>query len=161
MSDSSTAAPVAPATQFPKSGYVAVEGLVFFPRVLDKIRLQAAGRLPADYNLGTGLDARLCRWLRVDYAALAEQARTQPDDAMVLAWAYAHGRRPDPEEMEYFNAFMMKRGWRDSATEKIEDSKRRRGIAHRADLQTTFDLQDYDEGRRLGDHRESSSHSAS
>lgn len=138
----------APAVRYPGSGYVAVGGLVFFPRMLDKIRLHAAGLLPADYNLGTGLDARLCRWLRIDYAALAEQARAQPDDATVLAWACAHGRRPDPEEIEYFNAYMTKRGWRDSATARLEESKRSRGLADRPDIQTTFDLQDYDEGRR-------------
>lgn len=137
-----------PALQYPRSGYIAVGSLVFFPRMLDKIRLHAAGLLPADYNLGTGFDAWICRWLRVDYAAVAEQARAEPDDAAVLAWAYARGRRPDPEEIDQFNAFLTKRGWRDSAAAKLEESKRKRGIADRADIQTSFDLQDYDEGRR-------------
>jgi hypothetical protein len=44
-----------------------VGGIVFFGRMLDKARLHAQGRLPADYNRGTGMDGRVCRFLHIEY----------------------------------------------------------------------------------------------
>jgi len=134
-------------TTFPRSGYDSVGGIVFLPRMLDKVRLHAAGRLPADYNLGTGLDARLCRFLGVEYADVATVARAEPDDARVLAWCLAHGRTPSEDDVRYFNAFMTKRGWRDDGSARLAASKEKRGLTGRDDIQTTFDLQDFEEGR--------------
>ena len=52
--------------------YAKVGRLVYFGRMLDKIRLHAAGKLPPDYhnNLGIGFDGRCCTFLGVDYPAL-------------------------------------------------------------------------------------------
>ena len=134
-------------TQFPCSGYDAVAGLVFFARMLDKIRLHAAGELPEDYNLGGGHDARMCRFLHIDYAAVTAQARAEKDDAVVLEWCFTQGRRPSADDIHYFNIYMTKRGWRDDYAEKLAASKAKRGWSDRADLQTSFDLQDAEEGR--------------
>ncbi len=133
---------------FPRSGYDSVSGLVFLPRMLDKARLHAAGRLADDYNLGKGLDTRLCRLLGLAYEDIAAKAREEADDAAVLEWCYARGRRPSDDEIQYFNAFMTKRGWRDEGSEKLKASKEKRGAAERDDIQTGFDLQDLDEGRK-------------
>jgi len=134
--------------RFPCSGTATVGGIVFFARMLDKIRLHAAGELPADYNLGGGYDSRMCRFLQIDYAAVTAQARTEKDDAVVLEWCFTQGRRPTADEILYFNAYMSKRGWRDDYAEKLAASKAKRGWSDRADLQTSFDLQDAEEGRK-------------
>jgi len=66
--------------------------------MFDKIRLHAAGRLPAPYvpNLGKGFDGRGCSFLRVDYADLQAQVLAGVDDNAVLAWAWRKsGRRSD------------------------------------------------------------------
>ena len=59
-------------------------GLVYFGRMLDKIRLKAAGRLPADYNVGTkewyDFDSRCTRFLKVKYRPL--KIRTLREDLM-------------------------------------------------------------------------------
>src|SRR3954466_9170179 len=53
-----------------------INGLVYFGRMLDKIRLAAKGKLPADWeeNRGTkaknSFDSRFCNFLKIDYAAL-------------------------------------------------------------------------------------------
>ena len=132
----------------PCSGHATVGGVVFFARMLDKIRLHAAGELPDDYNLGSGHDARMCRFLHIDYAAVSARARVETDDAVVLEWCFAQGRRPSDDDILYFNAFMTKRGWRDDYTEKLAAAKARRNWSDRADLQTSFDLQDAEEGRK-------------
>ena len=57
-------------TQTPCSDYVETSGIIFFARMLDKVRLNAQGLLPAGYNLGfsdpTSFDARFCRFWDVD-----------------------------------------------------------------------------------------------
>lgn len=133
---------------FPRSGHDTVGGLVFFARMLDKIRLHAAGALPADYHCGKGFDARTCRFLQVDFAAVEQQTLAEKDDAVVLEWCFTHGRRPSEEDIAHFNAFLSKRGWRDEASEKLKASKEKLGWTDRDDIQTMFDLQDAEEGRK-------------
>jgi len=122
-----------------------VNGLVFFGRMLDKIRLHAQGKLPKDYLHGTGTDARVCRFLRVEYSAVVERTLTGGTDEEVLEWCFAHGRRPDAEEIPMFNAFLSKRGWRDHWTAELEQMKRDRGFTDRHDIQTFFDFHKADE----------------
>jgi len=122
-----------------------VGGIVFFGRMLDKIRLHAQGKLPADYNLGTGSDGRVCRFLQVEYPSLIHRVLTGGTDDEVLAWCYAQGRRPSEEEIFIFNAFLTKQGWRDDLTEDLEEMKRKRGFTNRPDIQTFFDFHKADE----------------
>jgi gluconokinase len=136
-------------SRFPKSGYEAVGGLVFFARMLDKIRLHAAGQLPEGYNLGGGLDTRMCRFLKLPYEAVVGNTRNEADDLRVLEACYtAAGSWPTADEIACFNAFMSKRGWRDENSDKLRASKEKRGWASRDEIQTTFDLQDAEEGRK-------------
>lgn len=122
-----------------------VSDLMYFGRMLDKIRLHAAGQLPADYNRGTGFDARLCRFLKVDYAKLVERALAGGSDAEVLEWCYVQGRRPTREDIEIFNAFLCKRGWRDEASDALRQMKEKYGLGNREDIQTFFDFHRADE----------------
>ncbi len=104
-----------------------VGGLVFFGRMLGKMRLRAQGRLPPDYKT-TGTDQRVCRFLRVEYAALLERVLAGVTDQEALEWCFTHGRRPNEEEIFTFNGFLTKRGWRDNQTEELEQMKRERGF---------------------------------
>lgn len=136
-----------------RSPYAKVGRLVYFGRMLDKIRLHAAGRLPPDYvaNLGdtgepTVFDARCCRFLGVRYAELAARAQAGASDAEVLAWAEAHGRPHTDEECEIWNMFMSKRGWRDAGAARVKQRVEQGGLTGQPIL-TMFDFLDYDEGR--------------
>jgi hypothetical protein len=122
-----------------------VGGLVFFGRMLDKARLHAQGSLPTDYKRGTGTDSRVCRFLGVEYSAVIEKALAGVKDEEILNWCFAHGRKPNEEEIIMFNAFLSKRGWRDNQTEELEQMKRSRGFTHRTDIQTFFDFHKADE----------------
>jgi hypothetical protein len=137
----------------PRSAYDTVGGIVFFARMLDKIRLHAADRLPPEYhpNLAKGFDGRCCRFLKVDYAALRQRVLQGGTDEEVLEWGFAHGRRPTEEEILVWNSFMRKRGWRDeedSTTAELENYKAQSGLSHRKDLLTFFDYYEVDEGRK-------------
>jgi hypothetical protein len=121
-----------------------VGGLVFFGRMLDKMRLLAQGKLPADYKT-TGTDLRVCRFLRIDYVQLQQVVLSGASDAEALEWCFKHGRKPNEEEIFIFNAFLSKRGWRDNQMEELEQMKRARGFSHRTDIQTFFDFHKADE----------------
>lgn len=133
-----------------RSPYAKVGRLVYFGRMLDKIRLHAAGKLPAgDYgaNLGKGFDARCCGFLRINYEELkAHVLSGSPSDDHVLAWAEQRGGRRTDEECDIWNGFMMKRGWRDSGAENLAKRIRESGFETKTVL-TMFDYIDYDEGR--------------
>jgi len=132
-----------------RSSYEKVGGIVYFGRMLDKIRLHAAGRLPDGYNVGTRVwtwfDARCTRFLAVNYQALAERVLAGGTDEDILAWCFEHGRRPSEEDLEIWNEFMTKRGWRDSSSPALAEAKRLRGFAHRNDIQTAFEFHLADE----------------
>ena len=128
-----------------RSSYEKVGGLVFFGRMLDKIRLHAAGRLPADYNRGFGFDGRACQFLKTDYDRLVARVLEGGRDEEILEWCCEQGHRPSVDEIFVWNAFMTKRGWRDDITEWLIAQKRARGFAERDDIQTAFDFHVADE----------------
>ncbi len=129
-----------------------VGGIMVFGRILDKIRLHAQGALPAGYHLGViagkrTFDDRVCRLLGVDFDALTARVLAGGSDEAVLEWCFETGRRPDAEQIELFNGFMMKRGWRDAATPGLIEQRAQAGLGQREDLVTFFDLMDTEEGR--------------
>jgi len=128
------------------------KGLVYFARMLDKIRLNAAGKLPPGYFLGltgdpTVFDARCTRFLGIDYDALAKRTLEGGSDEEILEWCFERGRRPNEEEIEIWNEFILKRGWRDSGSEELAAEKKKAGLGDREDIQTFVDFHDADEGR--------------
>jgi gluconokinase len=137
-----------------RSPHDTVGGLVYFGRMLDKIRLHAAGALPADWQAmrGSGtkgtFDWRCCEFLQLDYAALeTETLKGDKDDAALLEWAFQHGRRPSEQEIEVWNAFMTKRGWRDAGTPILHKRLADIGLPP-GTVETMFEFLDLDEGRR-------------
>lgn len=126
-----------------------VEGLVYFGRMVDKIRLAQAGKLPADYreNLGQGFDKACCDFLGVGYLALRERVHQGGTDAEILAWGGKQGRVRDAEEKKIWNAYLAKRGWRDEMADRLVFRKKEAGWEDRAEIQTFFDYIDADEGR--------------
>ena len=121
-----------------RSSYEKVGGIVFFGRMLDKIRLHAAGRLPPGYNLGTAdwtwFDARCTRFLGVAYPLLVERVLRGGSDEELLQWCFQNGRRPGEEEIEVWNGFMRTYGWRDGSSEELAEIKRRRAFGQGADI---------------------------
>jgi len=137
-----------------RSPYIKVGRLVYFGRMIDKIRLHATGQLPADYvaNYGespqsTVFDARCCRFLAIAHADLVKQVATGKTDDALLAWCHENGGARTDEQCDIWNNFMMKRGWRDDGTERLQFRLREAGLQNRADILTFFDFIDVDEGR--------------
>jgi gluconokinase len=91
-------------------------------------------------------DDRCCKFLRIDYAALEAETLKGESDAELLAWAFANGRKPSEEEIEVWNGFMTKRGWRDSGTQRLNERLAEIGLPP-GTVETMFEFIDLDEGR--------------
>lgn len=128
-----------------------VGGVVYFGRMLDKIRVHARGELPAEYrpNLGNGFDEFCTAFLQIDYECLKQRVLAGGSDDEILAWCFEHGRRPTENDLFVWNDFMRKRGWHDDVSETLARRKNESGFADRADICTMFDFIDADEGRPL------------
>ena len=126
-----------------------VGGLVYFGRLLDKIRLHLRGELPADYQENFGdaeaLDGCLARFLDREHGAILERAASGGSDEEILEWCFQHGLRPNDIQIRVWNAFAGKLGWRDSAARTVVRVNQR--IGGQVELQTIFECLDADEGR--------------
>jgi len=137
-----------------RSPFEKVGGIVYFARMLSKIRLHSQGELPQEYVefLGEGgnvFDRRCCRFLGVNYAALVDRVSQGGEDEEILAWAFQTGRQLSEEEVEIWNGFMTKRGWNDEASDRLQFRIREAGLPEDGSIQTMFQFIDADEGRPI------------
>jgi hypothetical protein len=137
---------------YPKSPKELTSGMMYFSRMLDKIRLHARGELDAAYQENFGArrtaDGACCNFLRVHHRDVCERARQGGTDEEILEWCFETGRRPNEGDLVIWNSFVSKLGWNDFATERLEQGKAAAGMADRVDIQTVSDLMDLEEGRR-------------
>jgi gluconokinase len=135
-----------------RSCYSKVGRLVYFGRMLDKIRLHAAGKLPPEYvaNLGDAqlyaFDGRCCRFLGVAYADIKARTLQGGGDEDVLAWVHTRGIARSDEECHMFNRFLVKLGWRDERSVVLPQRIRDSGLEGKL-IETVVDHIEYDEGR--------------
>src|SRR5438046_8830427 len=87
-----------------RSPFDQVKGIVYFGRMLAKIRLAAAGKLPEAWQATRGtaskrsFDSPCCEFLHIDSAALEAAALKGRSDEELLPWASGQGREPSEEE---------------------------------------------------------------
>ncbi|MFL6537759.1 MAG: DUF5069 domain-containing protein [Chthoniobacterales bacterium] len=136
---------------YPKSPKEMTKGMMYFPRMLDKIRLNAKGELSEEYQANLGrpktADGACTNFLRINYGVLTQRVLKGGTDDEILDWCYTNGRRLNEGDLIVWNGFALKLGWRDRVTPLLERRKAEMGISDRADILTIPDLIDYDEGR--------------
>lgn len=134
----------------PLSAYQETLGMIYFARMLDKIRLHAAGNLREDFcdNLGSGLDGRCVNFLRVDYTDLVSRTLQGGSNEEILRWCFSNGREPDEGDIFVWNQFLKKVGWQDGVSEILVRRKQESGLADRNEIMTMAEYFEYDEGRK-------------
>jgi gluconokinase len=138
-----------------RSPHAKVGRLVCIGRTFDKIRLNARGVLPPDYQANMGeqkpnqFDSRCCRFIGVPYADLKARTLQGGCDEETLAWAHARGTVRSDEDCAIWNRFMSKLGWRDDRTDVVRERVLEYGLSPGA-AETMFELIDLDEGRPAG-----------
>jgi hypothetical protein len=136
------------------SPFEKVGGIVYFARMLSKIRLHSKGELPEEYveYFGKGgnlFDGRCCRFLSIDHPELVVRVSQGGTDEEILEWAFQVGRKPSEEDIEIWNGFMSKRGWNDESSERLQFRIREAGMPEDGSIQTMFQFIDADEGRPI------------
>jgi hypothetical protein len=135
-----------------RSCYAKVGRLVYFGRMLDKIRLHAAGKLPVEYHKNLGdeqflvLDGRISRFLGVRYNEIRERTLAGGTDEEVLAWVHARGTVRTDEECHIWNRFLLKLGWRDERSSVLPQRILDAGLTGKP-VETIIDVIEFDEGR--------------
>lgn len=135
------------------SPYATTRDLVYFPRMLQKIRLMTEGKLPEDLvaNLGKGFDERCARFFRLPYDQIKAQLLTDltQSDEQLFDWCAQNGRQPEPDDIEIWNGFMTRRAWRDDLIETLRRRLKESNLPDDGTIVTMFDYIDADEGRPL------------
>src|ERR1700682_1947733 len=131
---------------YPKSPKEVTGGMMWFPRMLDKIRMHARGELGEDYHSRLGktraADGMCLNFLRMNYSDLRDRILAGGSDEEILDWCYEKGRRLNESDLRVWNGFISKLGWNDFATPMLE--KQKIGITHRTDIVTIPELIDLD-----------------
>jgi hypothetical protein len=137
--------------KFPKSPKEMTKGMLYFPRMIDKIRLHLKGELHTDYQENFGApqtgDSAMCSFLRIHHRDLIERVKQGGTDEEILDWCFEKGRKLNEGDIFVWNGFISKLGWRDRVAPRLEERKKEFGIADRNDIACIPDLIDFDEGR--------------
>ena len=125
-------------------------GVHHLGRLLDKIRLRQAGRLPEDlrenYGLSMGLDGQLCGFLAVEFKDVEARIAQGGTDEEIAEWIFARGLRPNKMQARIWNEHSRKLGWNDFVTNYLAKLKAAAGFGHRTDIVTSLDAIVVDEG---------------
>lgn len=135
--------------QTPISPYTETAGMLYFPRMLNKIRLFEQGSLREDFHdfMGKGLDDRCCDFLRISYSSLKNEVLKEKDDEVILKWCYSQGRELNENDLLIWSHFIKKLGWNDHVSESVINRKKESNLAHRDDIITMAQYMEVDEGR--------------
>lgn len=125
-------------------------GLHHLGRMLDKIRLKQANKLPEDYHrnygLSIGLDGMLCGFLNVKFEDIETRVKEGGTDAEIAEWIFARGLRPNRMQAQVWNECSRKFGWNDRVSAYLKGIKQEMGLEHLTAL-TSFDLIELTEER--------------
>lgn len=125
-------------------------GLNHLGRMLDKIRLMQAGRLPEEYHrnygLSVGLDGHLCGFLNVKFEDIEARVKEGGTDAEIAEWIFLRGLRPNRMQTLIWNECSRKFGWNDRVAPYLQKIKQEMGQADHPAC-TSFDLIEVNEER--------------
>jgi hypothetical protein len=135
---------------FPRSPREMMDGWVYLPRFIDKIRLHLAGKLPPDYeeNFTKGFDGAWLRAAGVSAEQMIDVVKNSISDGQVCDWVRQNIKKA-PAEKAVFNNFVLNRGTEPDPElqARLKMRKEQSGLAHRQDIKTFVDYIDADEKR--------------
>ena len=123
-------------------------GLYHLGRMLDKIRLMQAGKLPGEYHrnygLSVGLDGQLCGFLETKFEEVEARVQEGATDEEIVEWIFARGLRPNRMQTHIWNECARKSGWNDRISAFLAKVKEEGGLATHPAC-TAFDVIDLQE----------------
>lgn len=134
---------------YPRSPRETMDGWVYLPRFVDKIRLHLAGKLHPDYqeNFTKGFDGAWLKAAGVTAEQMIEVVKNSTTDGQVADWVAKNVKKPEAEKAA-FRDFILKRGTEGGEIgERLKLRKKQAGLETRDDIQTFVDFIDADEKR--------------
>jgi len=135
---------------YPRSPRETMCGWMHLPRYIDKIRLQAVGKLHADYqpNFGKGFDGIWLEMAGVEEKQFVEFVQGTLTDGQVADWVLKNVVKPDSVKAQHRERMMNYPRTDDvSGQERLKMRKEQAGISRRDDIQCFVDFIDADEKR--------------
>jgi hypothetical protein len=129
----------------PRSPRLRLGGFVLLPRLLDKARAKAAGKI-GEYIFPCPFDKRFFAFVKIDPEALYAEVQTGKGDGEILEWVHqTAGHQPAPWEILQWSAYNEARGADTiQARERVIEALTTLA-PKRADILTGFDLLDLDD----------------
>lgn len=134
---------------YPRSPRETMDGWVYLPRFVDKVRLHLAGKLAPDYqeNFTKGFDGQWLKAAGVSAEQFIEVVRNSVTDGEVADWVRQNVKKT-PAEKAASNNYILNRGSDDDAAKaRLQSRIAEAGLTHRADIKTFVDFIDADEKR--------------
>jgi len=135
---------------YPRSPRETMDGWMYLPRYIDKIRLHLAGKLHADYqeNFGTGFDGLWLKYAGVKHEQMIDVVKKSVTDGEICDWV-RHNVKKSPAEKAAHAKDMTSRPLAGDAeaVARLKLRKEQSGIPHRDEIKTFVDYIDADEKR--------------
>jgi hypothetical protein len=135
---------------YPRSPRETMDGWMYLPRYLDKIRLHLAGKLHADYqeNLGKGFDGMWLKYTGVTHEQMIDVVKKSITDGQVCDWVRKNAKKSAAEKAAHAKDMLSRpQSGDEAALARLKMRKEQCGGAHRDDVKTFVDVIDLDEKR--------------
>ena len=135
---------------YPRSPRETMDGWMYLPRYIDKIRLHLAGKLHADYqeNFGKGFDGMWLKTAGVTHEQMIDVVKKSITDGEVCDWVRKNVKKSPAEKAAHRNEMLnLPKADDAGAVARLKMRKEQCGGAHRDDVKTFVDVIDLDEKR--------------
>jgi hypothetical protein len=126
-----------------------MDGWVYLPRFIDKVRLHLAGKLHPEYqeNFTKGFDGSWLKAAGVSADQFIEVVKKSVTDGEVCDWVRKHVKKSDAEKAVFRNHILNRGGEDEEIKARLKMRKEQAGLANRDDIKTFVDFIDADEKR--------------
>ena len=134
----------------PRSPRETMDGWMYLPRYVDKIRLHLAGKLHSDYteNFGKGFDEFWLKAAGVAHEKIIEVVKVSLTDGEVCDWVRQNVKKSGAEKAAHREDVLSRpRAGETEAWARLKMRKEQAGVADRDDIRCFVDVIDADENR--------------
>jgi len=135
---------------YPRSPRETMDGWMYLPRYIDKIRLHLAGKLHADYqeNFGKGFDGMWLKYAGVTHEQMIDLVKKSITDGEVYDWVRRNVNKSTEEKAAYARDMLSRpKPGDEAALARLKMRKEQCNGLHRDDVKTFVDVIDLDEKR--------------
>jgi hypothetical protein len=135
---------------YPRSPRETMDGWMYLPRYIDKIRLHLAGKLHSDYqeNFGKGFDGMWLKAAGVTHEQMIGVVKNSVTDGEVCDWVRKNVKKSPAEKTAHARDILSRpKADNAEAIARLKMRKEQCGGAHRDDVKTFVDVIDLDEKR--------------